>query len=291
MTQKVFDLCGTPRLSRRSALAGSSQFVFEKRLDKSHRPPAKPQKSEFERQLIDLKKRLKNVESFWSRVPYQMCEDSRSRPSRHIENKDSCWNGEEPGSYDVKVVEDGVVHQMENPEVRAQLDFSSTLLNEQKLRLSNLANVLKSAFRGGDIEWWDITEEDVMQDQGSGDYYGEYSDDEDGFSDKGDLHDDDEGTGHYSDDVEEEEDDIIVPEWTQNTYEVDNMNEKWNPWPKNPPTLTPETTSTTSRPSSGTSSVHMKNKLALFKAVITYLLPVATCYLGGFLTDTPLIFI
>ena len=133
MTQKVFELCGTPRLGKREALGGS-QFVFEKRLDKSHRPPAKPQKSEFERQLIDLKKKLKTAENFWTSVPYQLCDNTVERPSRNVQNHDSCWNGKEPGSYDVKIVEDGLAHQIDNPEVPVKIDLSHTLLNEQKYR-------------------------------------------------------------------------------------------------------------------------------------------------------------
>ena len=108
--------------------------MFEKRLDKSHRPPSKPQKSEFERQLIDLKKKLKNAEGFWSSVPYQMCQSPNDRPARNIEDETSCWNGLEPGRYHVKIVEDGLAHQIQNPEVPVKIDLSHTLLNEQKFR-------------------------------------------------------------------------------------------------------------------------------------------------------------
>jgi len=288
VTQKVFELCGTPRLGKREAraLGGSSQFVFEKRLDKSHRPPSKPQKSEFERQLIELKKKLKNAEGFWSRVPYQLCSDHEEDTGRHVghvEDVNSCWNGKEPGRYEHKVVEDGLAHQILNPEVPVKIDLRHTLLNEQKFRLSNLANVLRSAFRGGDIEWWEEDKE-IMEDEGSGavsDFYGEYSDDEDGFTNYGDMSDD--GSGDYT--ISDDEDVIIVPDWTKQS-EFEKLDEKWDPWPTSPTS----TTTTTSRPSSGTSSVHLKNKLELIRAVITYILPVATCYLGGFLTETPWIF-
>ena len=109
-----------------------SHFVFDKRLDKSHRPPARPQKSEFERQMIDLKKKRKTVEGFWAYVPYQVCDDpteEKRRPPRNIENKESCWNGQEPGSYDVKSVEDGLAHQLDNTEVDIKIDLSHSLLN------------------------------------------------------------------------------------------------------------------------------------------------------------------
>ena len=149
-------------------------------------------------------------------------------------------------------------------------------------RLENLANVLKAAYRGGDIEWWDEEEE---EEESSGDYYGEYSDDEDGFSSKGDVN---EGSG--DDDTEEDEDydDIIVPAWTKNK-EKEKVDQKWDPWLKE--TSDTEDSSSTLRPTSGgASSVQLKSKVALVKAVITYIMPVATCYFGTFLTDSPWIF-
>merc|ERR1719348_1853489 len=75
VTQKVFELCSTPRLGRRQAGIEGSPFVFEKRLEKSHRPSSRPTKSDFEKLLIDLKKRLKEFSGFWRQVPYKMCDD------------------------------------------------------------------------------------------------------------------------------------------------------------------------------------------------------------------------
>jgi len=275
VTQKVFELCGTPRLGRREARPQTSQFVFEKRLEKSHRPPARPQKSEFERMLIELKKKLKGVEGFWSLMPYQMCDSQMEKPYRNVRDKVNCWNGKESGSYANKVVEDGLASQMDNPEVPFKMDFSHTLINEQKFKLTNLANVLKSAYRGQDIEWWDEEDDtETQKDEGSGsDYYGEYTDDEDGFYGSGDI-----GSG-------ESDEEIIVPAWTESK-----KNDKWNPWPKFPTTTTTTSITTPKPVTGGTSSIHLKSKWTLYKAVITYLIPVVTCYFGGFLTDMPWIF-
>ena len=286
VTQKVFELCGTPRLGRRAALARTSQFVFEKRLEKAHRPPARPHKSDFERLLIELKKRLKAGEGFWSGLPHLLC-DTQDRPQRNILQQDGCWNGENTGKYAGKVVEDGLAMQINNPEVPVQIDLGHTMLNEQKFKLTNLASVLRSAYRGQDIEWWDAVEEVVQGDQeGSGqDYYGEYSDDEDGYYAGSGA-----GLESSADQEEEEDSEIIVPAWTRDRVETERVDEKWNPWPKFPASSTARPPATTREPAvaGGASSVqHLRSGWTLAKAVATYALPVVTCYFGGFLAETP----
>ena len=137
--------------------------------------------------------------------------------------------------------------------------------------------MLRSAFRGEDIEWWDEEEEELMQDEGSGAEYGEYEDDEDGFREDADNL---AGSGDG-----EEEEDIIIPDWISDKEQV---KDKWSPWPKNPPTLRPDpVTEPPTHHSSGATSVHLKDRVEVARAVITYFLPLATCYFGGFLADTP----
>lgn len=291
VTQKVFELCGTPRLGRRQAGSDTSQFVFEKRLEKSHRPSARPSKSEFEKMLIDIKKKLREFSGFWREMPYLMCDSQMEKPYTHLKDKNSCWNGTDAGSYGGKVVEDGMVSQVENPEVPVSLNGSHTILNEQKFKLQSLTNVLKSAYRGQDIEWWD-EEEDTEAGSGAGGLYDDYTDDEDGFGSGTDA-DDFEGSGGN-----EDEDELIVPAWTagkvpkDNDWDIsdDGGHDEWNPWPKFPSS---NPTRTTERPitTGGTSSItHLKSRWSVMKAVVAYSLPVVTCYFGGFLTDVPWIF-
>ena len=176
VTQKVFELCGTPRLGRRQAGIEGSPFVFEKRLEKSHRPSSRPTKSDFEKLLIDLKKKLKEFSGFWRQVPYKMCDnppEEEEKANKHLLDKESCWNGEDAASYQEKVVEDNAASQLDNPEV-VVLDGegqSHTVLSEQKFKLQSLTNVLKSAYRGQDIEWWDDEEESSEVREGSGDTF------------------------------------------------------------------------------------------------------------------------
>merc|ERR1712203_1273030 len=85
-------------------------------------------------------------------------------------------------------------------------------LSEQKFKLQSLTNVLKSAYRGQDIEWCDDEEDSSEVREGSGGNLYDYIDDEDGFGSGGDDDDSMGGSGEREND--EEEDPIIVPSWT-----------------------------------------------------------------------------
>jgi hypothetical protein len=267
--------------------------VFEKRLEKSHRPSSRPIKSDFEKMLIDLKKKLREFTGFWKETPYKMCDSQGERPYTNLQDQDSCWNGQEPGSYAGKVVEDGVASQAENPEVAVKLDGSNAMLDTQKFKLRSLTNVLKLAYRGQDVDWWDEEEDTAVRD-GSGAMYDDYTDDEDGFG-SGDEGDDSmEGSGGNGEDGGEEEHAIIVPVWQAGKTGEDGIDfgdaeegDAWSPWPK-----FPDSPPSSPRPevTGGTSSIHLKSRWAVVRAVATYSLPMLTCYFGGFLTEVPWLF-
>jgi hypothetical protein len=296
VTQKVFELCGTPRLGRREAQ--TSQFVFEKRLEKIHRTPARPVKSEFELMLIELKKRLKSVEGFWSRLPYQMCDTQLERPFLNVKDRESCWNGKDVGLYEAKVLEDGLANQMQNPEVPVApptgakaaggslISGTGTLVADLRQRLESLTGQLRSAFRGLDIEWWDREDGQQQGDEGSGGggAAAGLDDDEDysaggGGSGEGGR----EGSGGGGGDYDSE---ILVPAWTKEKERTKGATHKF------------ETDAGAAAgggtnggvSSGGASVVHLRSKSGLARAVLTYLLPVLTCYVGGLYGYIPVLF-
>mgnify|MGYP002051819386 FL=1 len=277
VTQKVFERCGTPRLGRRSAQ--SSAFVFEKRLEKIHRTPARPAKSEFELLLTDLKKQLKGVEGFWSLLPYQMCDTQVEKPYRHVRDRDSCWNGQDVGSYTEKVLEDGLENQFENPEVKVEQAYTNPSLSAHKVKLQSLSGQLRSAYRGLDIEWWDESGKGAMSDEGSGadglyddEDYGEGSGREAGVEGSGDDPD------VYDDD------DLVVPDWHK-----DRDISAWDPF-KRSSTTTTTTTTTTSRPIVTAAAAPLRSKLTAVRALVTFFLPVITYYIGNVYTSLPFLF-
>ena len=287
VTQKVFELCGTPRLGRRQAAPDSSPFVFEKRLEKSHRPSARPSKSEFEKMLIELKRRLREFSGVWAEAPHTMCEASQEQAAAGEE--ELCWNGKDAAGYEGKVVEDGLASQLDNPEVAVSPEGSAfTAASEQKFKLQSVTSVLKSAYRGQDIEWWDEEEEGEGSAAEPAAY--DYTDDEDGFG-SGDYDGfGQEGSGEREEKEEEEEgeEEAAVPQWPVGDADGGigfGGEEEWNPWPK-----FPAERPSTPRPATagGASSVHLKSRWAVARAVLTYTLPMVTCYFGAFLTDMPL---
>ena len=282
MTQKVFEVCGTPRLGRRTAQ--SSQFVFEKRLEKIHRTPSRPTKSEFEIMLMELKKQLKGVEGFWALLPYQMCDTQVEKPmKKQRRDRERCWNGRDVGAYSQKVQEDGLLQQAANPEVRV-VDhlYRAPLLLEQQDKLQSLAGQLRSAYRGLDIEWWD--EAGLETTAGSGGGTTNICDDEDYC--EGASGDGVEGSGGEEEYDDYEEEELVVPTWHK-----DRTPRPWDPFHRRTserPRLAEEK-STTRRPAV-TGGASPRTKSSVYRVVTTFLLPVVTCYLGSFYSSLPLLF-
>ena len=275
----MFEECGTPRLSRRDAQ--SSQFVFEKRLEKIHRTPSRPAKSEFEIMLMELKKNLKSVEGFWSLLPYQMCDTQMEKPYKNIRDRTTCWNGKDVGNYDGKVLEDGLSNQVENPEVQVSQDTIQTILEEQKVTLQGLSNQLKSAYRGLDIEWWDDTGKgtrETQDDAGSGEFKPtDIYDDED----YGEV----EGSGKVPEvvgsgaepDYNDQDEGLVVPTW--------HKEKKPKPFdPFQPRTTSKPDTGDETHITAGSGRVLSGSKL---RAVASLLVPIFTFYLGSVFTDLP----
>ncbi len=302
MTQKVFEICGTPRLGRRSAQP-SSQFIFEKRLEKIHRTPSRPPKTEFEILLISLKKHLKSVDGFWSLLPYQMCDTQLEKPMRNIRDRTACWNGESMGTYDRKVLEDGYQEQAENPEVPVTSvnsrnsgpsagDENWGVLVEERERLQSLSSQLRAAYRGLDIEWWDDTGKNPREAQGAeegsggggphGDVDGLYDDEDyaDGSGDSAGGEAAIEGSGGHSgaaDTHSDYSDEVVVPYWHKDK----------GPSTINPFTQPPRTTQRPTAPSTtrtiliGSGAAAVRTKLSVWQAVTSFLLPAVTCYIGS----------
>ena len=96
---------------------------------------------------------------------------------------EKCWNGHNSGPYSSEIVEDGLVHLSQNPEIHLSSPLiQPVLLKTQTNELKHITIQLKSAHTGQNVEWWDEkimtlndeSEDDDFEGSGAG-----FSDDED----------------------------------------------------------------------------------------------------------------
>jgi hypothetical protein len=264
VTQKAFETCGTPRLiTKREAPAEAPASIQTLKRNLK--------KSELEKLMADLRKAVKPSQKFWSRMPYAMCSNTASSDDSIFfdngdgdaadfginhgpggsSNNDECWNGQENGSYDKPVVEDGLHNQARNPEVRvlATDDASGapSIVREQVYQLRGITNQLKMAHKGQDVEWWDreLERRDKATFEGSGDLEG-HEDDED-FAEGSGGYSDLEGGDDDSDDVESSGD-LSDDEDGLDKAKVDEPWRPWSPEEIDVIELTPAEATTTARP-------------------------------------------
>ena len=57
--------------------------------------------------------------------------------------------------YFPEVVHDGVINQINNPEVEVDIHKPNSIINQQILQLKLITNKLKSAYNGYDVDWID----------------------------------------------------------------------------------------------------------------------------------------
>ena len=170
-----------------------------------------------------------------------------------------------------------------------------------------LAQQLRSAYRGLDIEWWDEVAKgvrDTHHHQGSG--HGEsgepdlYDDEDysDGGSGGGGSSED--GSGDEYDEAADDE--LVVPAWTEQRHRKPNIHTQLTTvkpvsWPKSPP----ETINIGGGRGTNANHVHTNTEVvsgsasrpaswSLYRTVARLILPMVTCYLGGLYSDMPRLF-
>lgn len=267
VTQRVFEVCGTPRLIKRNAEETPAELGILKA-----GPSTSARKSDFDKLVSDLRQIGRDTQGFWRHLPYVMCDQpnpafqerlfgiEEAPAASQTAAEDTCWNGKDSGLYEAPVVPDGLNNQLQNPEVAINSPVTPTILKEQLFRLQSITNQLKLAHKGQDIEWWDEESDfddlEMNDGSGSGDYLDEQYDD---FSGSGD----------------EEMTNSQLPEVPWMPWDTEETNEE-----DNIPTAA-TTTTTTEKPKVDSGATTIKTKWHVAK----YLLVVGVCWLSTLLTE------
>ncbi|XP_013925373.1 PREDICTED: glypican-2 [Thamnophis sirtalis] len=163
---KVFQSCGNPRptpaRSRRDPQEGSRHHFHV------YPPEEKPTTAggtNLDRLVLDLKEKLRLMRRFWALLPHTLC--SSEKMAADMANEDSCWNGQTRGRYLPDVTADGLVNQINNPEVEVDISQPDLLTRRRLLALRSVASRLLGACHGQDLDFQD-TDDDAISGSGAG---------------------------------------------------------------------------------------------------------------------------
>ncbi|KAK3095383.1 hypothetical protein FSP39_014061 [Pinctada imbricata] len=124
-----------------------------------------------DRLVKDIKEKVRVAKDFWIQLPYSICNDDEIA-AQPQDDKD-CWNGADRGRYTSAVQKDGVMNQINNPEVIVNINEANYIIEQQKLQLKIITSKLNNAFNGEEVTWVDTDIVGGVYGGGSGDYSGD----------------------------------------------------------------------------------------------------------------------
>ncbi|XP_063045313.1 glypican-2 [Engraulis encrasicolus] len=182
ISTKVFQGCGNPRPKpSRTKRSPSKEPQANRKPFRNYSPEEKPTTAagtNLDRLVSDLKERLRPMKGFWVSLPHTICNDDKI--AADVTNEDRCWNGQARGRYLPEVMGDGLVSQINNPEVELDIARPDVRTRQLIMELRVATNRLRHAQAGQDTDFMDIEGEDSSG-SGGGDSGERFSDDWPGY--------------------------------------------------------------------------------------------------------------
>nr|XP_046151829.1 glypican-2 [Oncorhynchus gorbuscha] len=176
---KVFQGCGSPRLAPGRSRRSPKESGGNRRPFRTFSPEEKPTTAtgtNLDRLVSELKERLRPMRGFWVSLPHTICNDKNV--AADVTNEDRCWNGQTRGMYLPDVTGDGLMSQINNPEVEVDMARPDVRTRQLIMELRVATNRLKHAQAGQDTDFMDS---EVEEGSGSGGGGERYSDDWPGY--------------------------------------------------------------------------------------------------------------
>uniref|UniRef100_A0A3B4B8Q8 Uncharacterized protein n=1 Tax=Periophthalmus magnuspinnatus TaxID=409849 RepID=A0A3B4B8Q8_9GOBI len=129
-------------------------------------------------QVTELKERLRPMQGFWVSLPHTIC--SEEKMAADVTNEDRCWNGQTRGRYLPDVTGDGLINQINNPEVEVDTSRPDVRTRQLIMELRMASNKLKHALTGQDMDFVD-NEGEEGSGSGGGEHIERYNDDWPGY--------------------------------------------------------------------------------------------------------------
>ncbi|KAI1898586.1 hypothetical protein AGOR_G00073920 [Albula goreensis] len=159
ISTKVFQGCGSPRPAPGRSRRSPREQGGNRRPFRTYSPEEKPTTAagtNLDRLVSDLKERLRPMRGFWVSLPYTLCNDDKM--AADLTNEDRCWNGQTRGRYLPDVTGDGLVGQINNPEVEVDIARPDVRTRQLIMELRVATNRLRHAQTGQDTDFIDSEE-------------------------------------------------------------------------------------------------------------------------------------
>uniref|UniRef100_A0AAY4E726 Glypican 2 n=1 Tax=Denticeps clupeoides TaxID=299321 RepID=A0AAY4E726_9TELE len=153
---KVFQGCGNPRPALARSRRSPKESRGNRRPFRIYSPEEKPTTAagtNLDRLVSDLKERLRPMKGFWISLPHTICNDDKM--AADVTNEDRCWNGQTRGRYLPDVTGDGLVSQINNPEVEVDIARPDVRTRQLIMELRVATNRLRHAQAGQDTDFMD----------------------------------------------------------------------------------------------------------------------------------------
>ncbi|XP_051945085.1 glypican-2 [Xyrauchen texanus] len=155
ISAKMFQGCGNPRpapaRNKRSLREGDSKRAFKS--FSAHEKPTTAAGTNLDRLVEELQERLRPMRGFWVALPHTICNDDKM--AADVTNEDRCWNGQTRGRYLPTVTADGLVNQVNNPELEVDVSRPDIKTRQLIMELRVTVNRLKLAQSGRDADFID----------------------------------------------------------------------------------------------------------------------------------------
>ncbi|XP_037636915.1 glypican-2 [Sebastes umbrosus] len=179
ISTKVFQGCGNPRPAPGRSKRSPKESGGNRRPFRTYSPEEKPTTAagtNLDRLVTELKERLRPMRGFWVSLPHTICNDEKM--AADVTNEDRCWNGQTRGRYLPDVTGDGLVSQINNPEVEVDIARPDVRTRQLIMELRVVTNKLRHAQSGQDMDFMDSEE---GSGSGGGDQGERYNDDWPGY--------------------------------------------------------------------------------------------------------------
>ncbi|XP_018428987.1 PREDICTED: glypican-6-like [Nanorana parkeri] len=156
LTTQIFQSCGTPPPARtRRSPPEDPKRRF--RVYSNDEKPTSAAGTNIDRLVSEVVSKLRPLRGLWKLLPLSLCSDSRV--SAGLSNQDKCWNGQSRGRYLPQVTGDGVVNQINNPEVELPMSPPDPRTRQLGIQLRVVRSKLRAAYSGRDSDTQDAFDE------------------------------------------------------------------------------------------------------------------------------------